>query len=113
MVPRGPGSVLRFLLVFKDYSPVVGAGEELFFDLGVPAAAVQHGRVTLWGNTRQQSRHRLSRVILTCNTTSQFLYMLRELWLVCQTWISSTAKTKSNNFYLQTLQAVCSLSAVV
>lgn len=45
--------MLRFLLIFKDYSPVVGTGEELLFDLGVPAAAVQHGRVALWGKTRQ------------------------------------------------------------
>lgn len=40
-------------LIFKDYSPIVGAGEELLFDLGVPAAAVQHGRVALWRNTRR------------------------------------------------------------
>lgn len=49
----GPAHVLVFLLIFKDYSPVIGAGEELLFDLGVPAAAVQHGRVALWSNTRR------------------------------------------------------------
>ena len=32
-------------------SPIVGAGHELFLDLGVPAATIQHGRVPL-GKTK-------------------------------------------------------------
>lgn len=40
--------LIRTLIVWMDGdSPVVGAGHELFFGLGVPTAAVQHGRVAL------------------------------------------------------------------
>lgn len=40
---------------FRDDSPIVGAGEELLFDLGVPAATIQHGCVTLKGKSGSSS----------------------------------------------------------